>query len=671
MVAKHNEKENGIQQQLIGALTVDILQNNLFRNELIEKNVMLRSFLDASPDLFYLCDENHQFLQCNRAMERLTGRSINRIIGLTPWQIFSKETAQKMVASDCLLFQENREVCDELWLSYTDGCSLCFTIRKIPLYQRNGAHKKYLVGFGRDVTKYKQEQEALAGAVKERDNLLSTLSHEVLNPLNGITGLSNILLDSNLNREQLNHIKTIHTTATTINDIFKRLVPLENGRSHEVRSHPSQLELDDFLSEITGMAIALIGSAKINFLLQCSPSLPQRILIDATLLRQILWNLIGNAIKFTPEGQISLKVETAEDGGPDILFEVQDSGVGIKLSEQDKIFAMHYQASPADLKRRNGKGIGLAISQQMAHVMGGKITLNSKSGEGSCFKLRVHAPAISVANKLELKIESQESVNLEILLIEDVALNVAVAKAMLIKLGSKVDVANTGSEAMDLFRPGRYQLILLDMQLEDMTGFELAHWLRQEYQAEDLPPIIALTADLTQGRERYLAKGFDDFLAKPLSPSELRAALLRHQSTTSIRQNKCSSTDELCKSFDVKKLEQYLELFGTTFILNNLALLSRTMPTYLNHVKMALRDQNGDELSSHIHKIKSALGSMGLQKLRTLAEKVEVTYRDEEWGELEELVNQLSVQWPDDVKKLKLWIGSRNETEDPARKAQG
>ncbi|MFH7095891.1 ATP-binding protein, partial [Klebsiella pneumoniae] len=261
------------------------------------------------------------------------------------------------------------------------------------------------------------------------------------------------------------------------------------------------------------------------FVLGPTLPLPQKVIPDGTRLRQILWNLISNAVKFTPQGG-GVNVRVRYDEGDILHFEVEDSGIGIPEAEQDKIFAMYYQVKDSHGgKPATGTGIGLAVSRRLARNMGGDISVTSQPGKGATFTLTVHAPAIAEEVEDTLAEDDMPLPALNVLLVEDIELNVIVARSVLEKLGNSVDVAMTGKAALEMFEPGEYDLVLLDIQLPDMTGLDISRELKQRFAADELPPLVALTANVLKNKKEYLDAGMDDVLSKPLSVPALTAMI--------------------------------------------------------------------------------------------------------------------------------------------------
>lgn len=266
------ENEERCKAEHARQLAIEDLENEVFEREqaqiqLAQQSALLRSFLDASPDLVYYRNENGQFSGCNRAMELLTGKSEKQLIGLTAWEVYSKDIAAKVVETDTNVFQHNMPLTYELWLDYPDGRKACFELRKVPFYDRNGV-RCGLMGFGRDITERKRYQEAQEKASRDKTTFISTISHELRTPLNGIVGLSRILLDTELSPEQQKYLKTIHLSAITLGHIFNDIIDMDklDRRRLDVAAKPvdftgllSDLEnLSGLQAEQKGLKLSLI-----------------------------------------------------------------------------------------------------------------------------------------------------------------------------------------------------------------------------------------------------------------------------------------------------------------------------------------------------------------------------------------------------------------------------
>ena len=650
------EKAEAELQETFGQLKIEIKEREETQIQLEQQSSFLRSFLDASPDLVFYRNEDKEFSGCNRAMELLTGKSEKQLVHLKPADVYSPEAAAKVIETDEKVFRNNVSLTYEQWLDYPDGRKACFEIRKVPYYDRVGK-RHGLMGFGRDITERKRYQDALERASRDKTTFISTISHELRTPLNGIVGLSRILLDTELTAEQEKYLKTIHVSAVTLGNIFNDIIDMDKMERRKVQLDNQPVDFTSFLADLENLSALQAQQKGLRFNLEPTLPLPHQVITDGTRLRQILWNLISNAVKFTQQGQVTVRVRY--DEGDMLHFEVEDSGIGIPQDELDKIFAMYYQVKDSHGgKPATGTGIGLAVSRRLAKNMGGDITVTSEQGKGSTFTLTIHAP--SVAEEVDDAFDEDDMPlpALNVLLVEDIELNVIVARSVLEKLGNSVDVAMTGKAALEMFKPGEYDLVLLDIQLPDMTGLDISRELTKRYPREDLPPLVALTANVLKDKQEYLNAGMDDVLSKPLSVPALTAMIKKFWDTQDDEESTVT-TEENSKSealLDIPMLEQYLELVGPKLITDGLAVFEKMMPGYVSVLESNLTAQDKKGIVEEGHKIKGAAGSVGLRHLQQLGQQIQSPDLPAWEDNVGEWIEEMKEEWRHDVEVLKAWV---------------
>ncbi|EFO2704605.1 aerobic respiration two-component sensor histidine kinase ArcB [Escherichia coli] len=650
------EKAEAELQETFGQLKIEIKEREETQIQLEQQSSFLRSFLDASPDLVFYRNEDKEFSGCNRAMELLTGKSEKQLVHLKPADVYSPEAAAKVIETDEKVFRHNVSLTYEQWLDYPDGRKACFEIRKVPYYDRVGK-RHGLMGFGRDITERKRHQDALERASRDKTTFISTISHELRTPLNGIVGLSRILLDTELTAEQEKYLKTIHVSAVTLGNIFNDIIDMDKMERRKVQLDNQPVDFTSFLADLENLSALQAQQKGLRFNLEPTLPLPHQVITDGTCLRQILWNLISNAVKFTQQGQVTVRVRY--DEGDMLHFEVEDSGIGIPQDELDKIFAMYYQVKDSHGgKPATGTGIGLAVSRRLAKNMGGDITVTSEQGKGSTFTLTIHAP--SVAEEVDDAFDEDDMPlpALNVLLVEDIELNVIVARSVLEKLGNSVDVAMTGKAALEMFKPGEYDLVLLDIQLPDMTGLDISRELTKRYPREDLPPLVALTANVLKDKQEYLNAGMDDVLSKPLSVPALTAMIKKFWDTQDDEESTVT-TEENSKSealLDIPMLEQYLELVGPKLITDGLAVFEKMMPGYVSVLESNLTAQDKKGIVEEGHKIKGAAGSVGLRHLQQLGQQIQSPDLPAWEDNVGEWIEEMKEEWRHDVEVLKAWV---------------
>ena len=375
-------------------------------------------------------------------------------------------------------------------------------------------------------------------------------------------------------------------------------------------------------------------------------------------------NIISNAVKFTKEGGIVMTVSAEiEDGFADIVMDVEDTGIGIPESELDKIFAMYYQVkSGKDNLHAVGTGIGLSVSRQLINLMGGDITVSSEEGFGSTFTVTIRVPLAHQEQDRTYQYESQRPLN--IFMVEDIPLNITVARSLLESLGHKVSVAMTGEEAKANFDPALYDLVFLDIQLPDMTGFDIAKDFRSRY--EHLPPLVALTANVLKNKDEYRQKGMDDAISKPLSVGAVQEVIAK---MTGIEQPQTSQVQESVQSaignevysrlLDLDMLESYVNIVGAQPVVESVQLFEEMMPSYLAVLdsNMVAKDQQG--IASEAHKIKGAAGSIGLKHIQSVAQKAQTPDAPAWWENITDWVDEIKNDYQSDIQVLKQWLAQR------------
>lgn len=492
---------------------------------------------------------------------------------------------------------------------------------------------------------------------REKSSLLATISHELRTPLNGIIGLSHILLDDQLSEQQRNYLKTINLSAVNLGHIFSDIIDLDKFDTKRLKLNLEPINLNELLNDIQNFAILMVEPKNLKFILDVEPHLPDLLYLDRARLSQILLNLIANAVKFTEKGTIKLTIQSLEK---DIYrFSVSDTGIGIAQCEQDNIFKMYYRVKE-NTNRSSGSGIGLAISKNLALLMKGDIQVESQLGQGSTFDLIIYAKEAHPINYCE----PIQPLNLSVLLVEDIELNVLVAKSVLEKLGHCVDVAMNGKDAIKLFERNTYDIILLDIKLPDMSGFDIAAYLRKKYEDgiyDFLPPLVAFTANVMQSEEEYQSKGMDSVLRKPLALDELKRCFYHFFGEGNIKSIDSKAVEKQ-SSYQSLNLE-LIELLGKTQTERNLVLFKQMMPAYLQELneafKVYLSDHTADQSVADVaHKIKGAAGSVGLSRLQQLAEKMQCN-QEEGWNDnIENWLRELNSYWQVNVEELEDYLNS-------------
>ncbi|MBI4990018.1 MAG: response regulator [Rhodocyclales bacterium] len=379
-----------------------------------------------------------------------------------------------------------------------------------------------------------QSREAAEAASRAKSQFLANMSHEIRTPMNGILGMAELLLDTPLSERQRRYLEALYRSGESLLDIINDILDFSKIEAGKLELAPSDFSLHAAVRE-AGEAFSERASRKgLTLACRIDGAVPDAVHGDAVRLRQILNNLIGNAIKFTEKGGVSVTVAPGPQGA--LRFSVSDTGIGIAEEARALIFDAFAQADISHSRRYGGTGLGLSISKQLIELMGGRIGLESTPGQGSTFWFDVSlAPAAQAVAGSGPAAAPRALPRLHghVLLAEDNAVNEVVAGAMLESFGLRVSVAQNGRQALEALAAQAFDVVLMDCQMPEMDGFEATRRIRQREREKGVPlpsrqPIVAVTANAIEGdRDRCLAAGMDDYLSKPFNKADLHALLSR------------------------------------------------------------------------------------------------------------------------------------------------
>ncbi len=484
-----------------------------------------------------------RFLSCNPAMARMLGYASPRELITSVKDIGADLYAEPARRAKFLdLMERNGQVIDfETPVRHRDGRIIFITESARAVRNTEGRVTSF-EGMAQDISdrvyaarELRLAKEAAEAANRAKDGFLAMVSHEIRTPMNGVIGMLDVLLRTTLNPEQASYIRTAHQSAESLLALINNILDFSKIESGRFELVETDFDLQPLLDEIRGLHATQARAKGLALDVATGPGVPARLRGDPIRLRQILNNLIGNAIKFTETGSVRATISVAEDGPAGLVLagEVADTGIGIPELAQKRIFEPFEQAEPLAVRDASGTGLGLAICRRLAAAMGGGIRVASTPGAGSVFRFHVRLSKASGKRPSRIlrpvsapRYRSRRS--LRILCADDSATAQFVARAQLQHLGHRVDIVANGQQAVEALSRQTYDAVFLDGRMPVMDGIAAAQAIRDpsspalDHQAY----LIAMTAQaLTGDREKFLDAGFDDYVAKPVTSEALVAAL--------------------------------------------------------------------------------------------------------------------------------------------------
>ena len=378
----------------------------------------------------------------------------------------------------------------------------------------------------------KQAKDKAEEMSQAKGEFLANMSHEIRTPMNGVIGTLQLLSDTELGPAQQEYVKTAHKSAHSLLTILNDILDLSKIEAGKLNIELIPLDLREIIDELITLHTMTAEEKCIQLRADIDDQLPGVLIGDPTRIRQILANLISNALKFTEKGHVLVRISVVSDDGnsAEIKMEVEDTGVGIEDDIKDKLFNEFTQADGSTTRKYGGTGLGLAIVKQLVEMMQGQFGVDSIPGQGSTFWFRI---PLEIADEQTIKQPEDHELELKgelsghVLLVEDNPINQMVAQKMLEKIGIESTLAGDGQEALNMLEQGEFDAVLMDCQMPVMDGFEAAQRIREREELLKLP-VIAMTANVMEGdREKCIQAGMNDYIGKPVVEADLKKILAR------------------------------------------------------------------------------------------------------------------------------------------------
>ncbi len=497
-----------------------------------------RSLIESNIDALMTTDPAGIITDVNKQMEALTGCTRDELIG-APFKDYFTDP-ERAEAGIKLVLSEKSVTDYELTARARDGKQTVVSYNATTFYDR-GRTLQGVFAAARDVTERKRVEAELReakanaeSASRTKSDFLASMSHEIRTPMNAIMGIADLLAKTPLSPEQDKYVQIFRRAGDNLLNLINDILDLSKVEASQLELERTGFSLSDHLEKVMEMVTARAYEKGLTLVCEIAPNVPTDLIGDPTRLRQVLLNLLGNAIKFTESGKVSLRVaRDADSSVPTALrFTVSDTGIGIPGEKLSRVFERFTQADSSTTRRFGGSGLGLTISKRLVELMGGRIWVESGVGEGSVFAFAVPLEIWAAANRptaVPIGTGPEPPLPaLRILLAEDSPDNCTITLAYLEDTPYQVEIAETGAIACEKFIAGRYDVVLMDRQMPVMDGLTATRTIRAWEKANGRPPtpIIALTASALKGdREMCLAAGCTAFLTKPIKQEVLLQAI--------------------------------------------------------------------------------------------------------------------------------------------------
>ena len=516
----------------------DLTEQERTRAALFESERRFRSMVDSAPVLVWISGPDKLCEYFNAGWLEFTGRSLQQETGNGWLDGVHPDDKTRCLAVYNRAFEERHRFEMEYRLRRHDGQYRWIIDLGVPRFALNGSFLGY-IGSCFDITERREAADAMRRAEARanaanaaKSEFLSNMSHEIRTPLNGIMGMTELLNGTNPTLEQQEYLEMLQSSARILLAIISDILDLSRIEAGKIELEKSGFSLRETVELVRSTCFPIATMKKLDISIEILPTVPDRIMGDALRFKQILLNLLGNAVKFTEKGSVSLAIRADEELDEHFIMHgsVSDSGIGMMPDILESIFEPFVQGDLSMTKKYGGTGLGLSITRRLVELMGGRIWAESTPGTGSSFHFRLPFEVSSPDGKLPDAPARQplpicQGPDLSILLVEDNEMNLKFSSTVLKQMGHRVDPAYNGSEAVEKFKTGQYDLILMDLRMPVMDGFDALR-LIQTLEGSKHTPVIAVTAHTLRGdREKILGAGFDGFLAKPFRISELCAAI--------------------------------------------------------------------------------------------------------------------------------------------------
>lgn len=589
----------------------------------VKKGSFYKAVVEDGSDIIFVVDYNGKIHYHNTSVHETLGYRSNSLIGKNFFTYVRLETLNDLKRQ----FKQSQK------RAYSENVEFQFlckdsTYRFLEFNAINLKHKEGLEGFildCRDISQRKENEAELVRLQKAKEQFLANMSHEIRTPINGIVGMANLLGQNTTPEERETYLSAIKHSAENLTVIINDILDLAAIESGKLRFEKIAFNLKDVLPSLISTFTYQAREKRITVEYQIDEKLNKILLGDPVRLNQILINLISNAVKFTHTGSIKINCSAKKEqkGICWVQIEVIDTGVGIPSEKLATIFESFSQADASVTRKYGGTGLGLTIVKQLVELQKGNISVKSREHSGSVFTVHIpykvgKASDRSISSPKNAKaLKNANASQLFVLLVEDNDINRLYAKSILKNWNCFTETAENGLVAIEKVKNQEYDVVLMDIQMPVMDGYETTKAIRMMDTPQRNVPILALTANATKADvERCMAAGMNDYLPKPFTPDDLYRKLFKELRITPKERAKKKQASPESKLYNLDYLRS-VSGNNEEFIREMVLTFTQTIPPVLDEMKAALQKKDWEILARMAHQIKPSFILMGLNSLRS------------------------------------------------------
>jgi PAS domain S-box-containing protein len=628
-------------------------------NDYVKKGSFYKAVVEDGSDIIFIIDYQGEILYVNSSVKETLGHTPQSLIGKNFFDYIYAATLPQLKTTFSKIKRKLYQESVEFLFLCKNGAYKYLEFNSINLKQ-----KEKIEGFildCRDITERKRDAEELKRAQKAKEQFLANISHEIRTPINGIAGMATLLSQKPSETEQATYLGAIKSAADNLKVIINDILDLASIESGKLKLEQIGFNLNDLLQSLISTFNLQALEKRVTLRSELQQEANQIFIGDPVRLNQILINLISNALKFTHKGSITIKcaVHKQEKRNYYLKFEVSDTGIGIPKDKLKTIFESFSQADASVTRKYGGTGLGLTIVKQLVELQDGSITVKSEIDAGSTFTFIIPYQKGDVKSIHQTNLQpgngsysNKALKHLKVLLVEDNDINRLYAGSILKTWGCEIETAENGFVAVEKIKNQTFDVVLMDIQMPVMDGFEATKAIRSFDSPKNKLPIIALTANASRRDvEKCLAEGMDDCIAKPFTPEDLFKIISRYASNGKKPRIKIKS--EPIITFDLSYLksvsnnnESFIKEMVTTFL--------QTMPANIEEIRTLTKQKEWEKLARATHKIKPSITLMGLHHAKEAAIEMETIAKTKKPTEgFAQLVEDFCLSLEDSLRTLK------------------